>query len=156
MGKNVKLEPNVAFAEKGKKTYKELIELVEINNYIQKVSKQKTKSSAKMAKIVEKLKFHTEDYNEKMEEIRLDLASVDKDGNLVTNEKTGAYVFTKDSQRKFKEKVKELLESEFEFNIIQILNPVAGKEDLGDFHFLEGWVSGLEFNPKDEIEDVEL
>lgn len=156
MGKEVKLDPKVAFAEKGEKTYKELLELVEINNWAQKSVKSRTKSTVKLGKIVEKLKFHLEQYNEKLSDIKLDLASTDKEGNLIVNEKTQGYAYTKEAEKKFKERAKELLNEKFEFNLIQIIDKVAGKEDLGDFHFLEGWVSGLEFNPKDELDNVEL
>lgn len=156
MAKEQKLEPNVAYAEKGVKTYRELVELLEINRVVQSSAKNRTRAIIKLGKIAEKLKFHAEEYNDKIAEIKLDLASVDKDGNLITNEKTGNYAYTKEAEKKFKERAKELLDTEFQFNLIQIIDKVAGKKDLGDYHFLEGWVSGLEFNPKDELEDVEL
>ena len=90
-----------------------------------------------------------DDFNDKREEIRLDAASVDKDGNLILNEK-GGYQFTKEGAKKLAQQSKELNLSSFDFEPIKVLNP----EGLEIYDFLSGWVDGVEF--KLNIDDVEL
>lgn len=130
------------------KKYSDLLRLVQILNAIGKNTN--TKALKKLAKIGELIQPHLDDFNEKKEEIRLDAASVDKDGNLITNEK-GDYSFNKEGVKKLNQAMKELLDSELTFTPIQVSYP----EGLEDYTFLEGWVSGVNFN-KVEQEEIEL
>lgn len=130
------------------KKYSDLLRLVQILNAIGQDSN--TKVQKKLAKIGELIQVHIDDFNEKKEEIRLDAASVDSDGNLITNEK-GDYSFNKEGVKKLNQAMKELLDSELIFTPIQVSYP----EGLEDYTFLEGWVKGVNFN-KVEQEEIEL
>lgn len=134
---------------KMEKSYADLFLLVaHLNN---NVKDAKTKGQKKLVKIAEKVKAKLDEYNEKAEDLRLDNASVDKDGNLILNEK-GGYNFTKDGLKKLNQQSKELNLSSFKFEPIIVSAP----EGLEGFYFLEGWVSGVTFTKIDKIEDVEL
>jgi len=113
----------------------------------------KTKGQKKLQKIAEKVKPLLDGYNEKVEEIRLDCASVDSDGNLILDEK-GGYKFSKENIKKLGKESRALNEEEFEVEVIQVNNP----EGLEDYTFLEGWTNGIKFNKKEikQEEDVEL
>ena len=130
------------------KKYSDLLRLVQILNAIGQDSN--TKVQKKLAKIGELIQVHIDDFNEKKEEIRLDAASVDSDGNLITNEK-GDYSFNKEGVKKLNQAMKELLDSLLIFTPIQVSYP----EGLEDYTFLEGWVKGVNFN-KVEQEEIEL
>lgn len=131
------------------KSYADLFLLVaHLNN---NVKDAKTKGQKKLVKIAEKVKAKLDEYNEKAEDLRLDNASVDKDGNLILNEK-GGYNFTKDGLKKLNQQSKELNLSSFKYEPIIVSAP----EGLEGFNFLEGWVSGVTFTKIDKIEDVEL
>jgi len=130
-----------------KKNYAELFVVVGALNHFAQGGK--TIGQKKLIKIAERLKPILDDYNEKADELKLDNASVDKDGNLILNEK-GGYQFTKDGAKKLAQQSKELNLSEFDFQPIQILNPSG----LEIYDFLSGWINGVEF--KQNIEDVEL
>lgn len=130
------------------KKYSDLLRLVQILNAIGKNTN--TKAQKKLAKIGELIQVHLDDFNDKKEDIRLDAASVDKDGNLITNEK-GDYSFNKEGVKKLNQAMKVLLDSELAFTPIQVSFP----EGLEDYTFLEGWVKGVKFN-KVEQEEIEL
>lgn len=130
-----------------KKNYAELFVVVGALNHFAQGGK--TKGQKKLIKIAERLKPILDDYNEKAEELKLDNASVDKDGNLILNEK-GGYNFTKEGAKKLGQQSKELNLSTFDFEPIKILNP----EGLEIYDFLSGWVDGIEY--KLNIDDVEL
>jgi cobalamin biosynthesis Co2+ chelatase CbiK len=132
-----------------KKSYVELFTLVHFLNSNAKDGK--TKGQKKIVLISKKVQLFLDDYNEKAEELRLDAASVDKDGNLILNEK-GSYSFSKDGLKRLNEKSKELNLSTFDFDPIVINNP----EGLEIYPFLDGWVTGVEFKEIEIIEDVEL
>lgn len=131
------------------KKYSELLSLVQSINFVFRLPelKDNSKGIKKLQKIGEKMKNHLEFYNEKLEEIRLDHANTDKDGSLLLDEK-GGYKFTKESTKEMNKKVKELLESTFEFYEFTFSH-----EGLEKFAFLEGWVEGLKF-PEEEVEEV--
>jgi hypothetical protein len=132
-----------------KKTYAELFTLVALLNH--NVKDAKTKGQKKLVKIAEKVKPYLDAYNEKAEDLRLDNASVDKDGNLILNEK-GNYSFSKDGLKKLNAASKELNLSDFDYTVIQVNNP----EGLDIYTFLDGWVDGVKFIKIDKIDDVEL
>jgi len=104
------------------------------------IGSQETKTAKKLFKIYEKVKTHHEDYQAKVEELRLDNAQVDDKDCLVLSDK-GEYRFTKEGIKKLTEQVKALGEKEFEFKPIEVLNP----QGLEHFTFLEDWTKGIEF-----------
>lgn len=128
------------------KTNAELMTLVQLLNA--NVGEGKTKGQKKLIKIGERIQPLLDDFNNKKEDLRLDNASVDKDGNLLLNEK-GEYQFNKEGVKKLNQQIKDLLLSEIEFTPIQVINP----EGLDTYTFLNGWVKGVEFK---QIEEVEL
>ena len=134
-----------------KKKYSDLFILAGKINEVAKDKKNKTE--LKLAKIAGKLKKYYDEFNEKSEDLRLDHASVDKENNLLLNEK-GGYIYTKEAIRKLTADSKALFESEFDFEVIEIINP----EGLEDYPMLDGWVNGVKFKKTkvEDIEDVEL
>ncbi len=130
------------------KKYSDLLRLVQILNAVGQQAN--TKAQKKLAKIGELIQVHLDDFNDKKDEIRLDACSVDKDGNIIQNEK-GDYSFNKEGVKKLNQAMKELLDSEIIFTPIQVSFP----EGLEDYTFLEGWVKGVKFN-KVEQEEIEL
>ena len=118
--------------------FKQLNTLVASINAV--IGSQETKTQKKLFKIYEKVKPHHEDYQAKIEELRLDNASTKENDILILNEK-GEYSFTKEAIKKLTAQVKELGEKEFEFTPINVVNP----DGLQDFTFLEEWTSGIEF-----------
>ena len=118
--------------------YSQLNQLVANLNAV--IGSQETKTAKKLFKIYEKVKTHHEDYQAKVEELRLDNAQVDDKDCLVLNEK-GEYRFTKEAIKKLTEQVKELSNKEFDFTPIPVVNP----QGLEHFTFLEDWTTGIEF-----------
>ncbi len=108
---------------------------------------QETKTAKKLYKIYEKIKPPNEDYQAKVEALRLDNAQVDDKDCLVLNEK-GEYRFTKEAIKKLTEQVKELSNKEFDFTPIPVVNP----QGLEDFNFLEDWTTGITFVKEEEEE----
>ena len=133
------------------KPYRDLLGLVQTLNILlgnEEFVKNETKGVKKLQKVGEKMKSHLDTYNEKLEEIRLDNANTDKDGSLLLDEK-GGYKYSKDGLKALNKKVKELLDSEFEFYQFTF-----SKDGIENYAFLEGWVEGLEF-PELSAEVVE-
>jgi hypothetical protein len=130
------------------KTNADLLTLVQFLN--ESVGEGKTKGQKKLIKIGERIKSLLDEFNEKKEELRLDNASVDKDGNLLLNEK-GEYSFNKEGIKKLNSQLKDLLLSEINVEPIQVINP----EGLESYPFLNGWVKGVEFK-KVDLEEIEL
>lgn len=125
--------------------YNELIKTMNIISVL--AGNGETKIQKKLIKLFEKLKVYYKVYEEKVEEIRLDNASVDEKGNLITDEK-GAYKFSKDSLKKLNSAVKELTEKEFEYKKIEIIN----KDGFEKMVFLKDFVEGIEFiNDEEEL-----
>jgi hypothetical protein len=125
--------------------YKQLLQLVSrLNNVI---GNQETKVQKKLFKVQEKISKSLEDYNKQVEELRLDNASVDEKGILILNDK-GDYKFSKDGIKKLTKDIEALNDKEFDFVIINVVNP----EGLKDFTFLEDWTTGIEFNKQEEEE----
>ena len=118
--------------------YQQLNTLVASINAV--IGSQETKTQKKLFKIYEKVKTHHEDYQAKVEELRLDNASTKENDILILNEK-GEYSFTKEAIKKLTEQVKELSNKEFDFTPIPVVNP----QGLEHFSFLEDWVTGIEF-----------
>jgi hypothetical protein len=125
--------------------FKQLNTLVASINAV--IGNSETKTQKKLFKIYEKVKTHHEDYQAKVEELRLDNAQVDDKDCLVLSEK-GEYRFTKEAIKKLTAQVKELGDKEFEFTPINVVNP----QGLEDFNFLEDWTTGITFVKEEEEE----
>ena len=125
--------------------YSQLNQLVANLNAV--IGSQETKTAKKLFKIYEKVKTHHEDYQAKVEELRLDNAQVDDKDCLVLSEK-GEYRFTKEAIKKLTEQVKELSNKEFDFTPIPVVNP----QGLEHFSFLEDLVTGITFVKEEEEE----
>ena len=131
-----------------KKNYAEIIVLAQVLKYF--VEEGKTKAQKKLAKISEKLKPYLEKYDELADDLRLDNASTDKDGNLLLKE-NGGYFYTKENLKKLNAESKKLNLTEVEFEVIEIINP----DGLEEFVWLKDWVNGVDFK-EIEIEIVEI
>ena len=125
--------------------YQQLNTLVASINAV--IGSQETKTAKKLFKIYEKVKTHHEDYQAKVEELRLDNASTKENDILILNEK-GEYSFTKEAIKKLTEQVKELSNKEFDFTPIPVVNP----QGLEHFSFLEDWTTGIIFVKEEEEE----
>ena len=125
--------------------FKQLNTLVASINAV--IGSQETKTQKKLFKIYEKVKTHHEDYQAKVEELRLDNASTKENDILILNEK-GEYSFTKEAIKKLTEQVKELSNKEFDFTPIPVVNP----QGLEHFSFLEDWTTGITFVKEEEEE----
>lgn len=111
------------------------------------IGSQESKTQKKLFKIYEKTKSHYEEYQAKVEELRLDNAQVDDKDCLLLNDK-GEFKFTKDGIKKLTEQIKELGEKEFEFKAIEVINT----QGLENFTFLENWTTGITFIKEEEEE----
>jgi len=125
--------------------YQQLNTLVASINAV--IGSQETKTQKKLFKIYEKVKTHHEDYQAKVEELRLDNASTKENDILILNEK-GEYSFTKEAIKKLTEQVKDLNNKEFDFTPIPVVNPIG----LEIFTFLEDWTTGITFIKEEEEE----
>jgi hypothetical protein len=125
-------------------TYKELNFLV--RNIQASVGDQETKIQKKLFKIFEKIKPTLEEYNEKVNELRLDNASADSEGMLLVDEK-GGYKFSKEGVKLLTKQISDLDNSEFHFEKINVVNP----QGLEEFIFLKDWVTGVPFEADEEL-----
>jgi hypothetical protein len=123
-------------------TYKELIEAMQI--LVQNIGNQETKTQKKLLKIHSKLKEYYEEYEEKLNDIRLENAMTEENGALILDEK-GGYKFTKDGQRKMYKDIKSLLAEDFDFSVIDVVNPSG----LEDHIYLEKFVNGIKFTEQE-------
>ena len=130
-------------------TYKDLFELIGNINF--HIGDQTTKAQKKLFKVYEKVKHFIDEYQAKVDDLRLDYASVDDKGNIIMDEK-GKYKYTKDKLKEFNAEFKKLEAQEIEVKKIEVLNPSG----LEDFNFLENWVTGVIFNEKQKDEEEEL
>jgi len=122
---------------------------IQLNNLVANLNAviggQETKVAKKLFKLFEKVKPSYEEYQAKVEELRLDNAQVDDKDCLLLNDK-GEYKFTKDGIKKLTEQIKELGEKEFEFKAIEVINA----NGLENFTFLEDWTTGITFIKEEE------
>ena len=125
--------------------YQQLNQLVANLNAV--IGSQESKTQKKLFRLYEKVKTHHEDYQAKVEELRLDNASTKENDILILNEK-GEYSFTKEAIKKLTEQVKELSNKEFDFTPIPVVNP----QGLEHFTFLEDWTTGITFVKEEEEE----
>jgi hypothetical protein len=125
--------------------YKQLLQLVSSINVV--IGNQDTKTQKKLFKIYEKVKAYHEDYQAEVEILRLDNAQTDDKDCLLLDEK-GNYKYSKEGIKKLTKDIEALNDKEFDFQIINVVNP----EGLKDFTFLQDWVTGVEFNKQEDIE----
>ena len=125
--------------------YQQLNTLVASINAV--IGNSESKTQKKLVKIYEKVKSFHEDYQAKVEELRLDNASTDDKDILLLDEKNG-YKFTKESIKKLTAQVNELSNTEFDFKPIPVVNP----QGLENFTFLEDWTTGISFIKEEEEE----
>ena len=125
--------------------YNQLNQLVANLNAV--IGSQETKTAKKLVKIYDKVKKHHEDYQAKVEELRLDNAAVGDKDVLLLDDK-GGYKFTKEAIKNLTKQVTELGEKEFEFKPINVVNP----KGLENFNFLEDWTTGITFVKEEEEE----
>jgi hypothetical protein len=125
--------------------YQDLMTL--INSMEAVLGNQETKVQKKLFKVFEKIKPSFEEYTAKKDELRLDNASTDDKGILLTDDK-GAYKFSKEGIKKLTQDIKNLNEQEFAFDKINVVNP----QGLENFEFLENWTTGIEFIKQEEEE----
>ena len=123
--------------------YKQLIETMQL--LAANVGSQETKVQKKLVKIHAKLKAYYEEYSEALGDLKLDHASTDDKGNVIMNEK-GEYSFTKDAMKKLNADIKILLDKEFDFKIIEVVNP----EGLEIHTYLKDFVKGVKFKEEDD------
>ena len=135
------------------KTYEELLMLVTTINALSSSKEhvdQNSKGIKKLQKIGAKIKSNLDEYNEKLEDIRLDNAHTDDKGCLITDDK-GGYKYSKEGIKKLNKDIKTLLQNTFEFYQFTFSN-----EGIENYAFLEGWVEGLEFPKLDVSDDDEV
>ena len=123
--------------------YRNLIETMQL--LAANVGNQETKVQKKLVKIHAKLKAYYEEYSEALGDLKLDHASTDDKGNVIMNEK-GEYSFTKDAMKKLNADIKVLLEKEFDFKVIEVVNP----EGLEIHTYLKDFVKGVKFKEEDD------
>ena len=125
-------------SQKVNKTYGELLVLTRgINILMSNKEISESKAGKKLEKLAKKIQSHLDDYNEKVEDIRLDNANTDDSGSLLLDEK-GGYKFSKEGIKNMNKKIKELVEQEFEFYQLTF-----SAEGLEEYRFLHGWVEGV-------------
>ena len=125
--------------------YKQLLQLVSSINAV--IGNQESKTQKKLFKLYEKVKKHHEDYQAEVEILRLDNAQTDDKDCLLLDDK-GSYRYSKDGIKKLTKDIEALNDKEFDFQIINIVNPA----NLEDFTFLDIWTTGIEFNKQEDIE----
>ena len=123
--------------------YRNLIETMQL--LAANVGSQETKVQKKLVKIHSKLKTYYEEYSEALSDLKLDHASTDEKGNVIMNEK-GEYSFTKDAMKKLNADIKVLLKKEFDYKIIEVVNP----EGLEIHTYLKDFVKGVKFKEEED------
>jgi len=116
------------------------------NNLQAVVNGEETKVQKKLIKIFEKVKPIIQEYQDKINELRLDNASVDDKGILLTDEK-GGYKFSKEGVKTLNKQLQDLDNQEFTFEKINVVNP----QGLDKFTFLKDWLSGVTFEEEEEL-----
>lgn len=124
-------------------TYKELIEAMQI--LVQNIGNQETKTQKKLLKIHSKLKTYYEYYEEQLNDIRLENAMTEENGALILDEK-GGYKYNKDGQRKMYKEIKDLLNKDFNYELIEVVNPIGLEEHL----YLKSFITGVKFIEENE------
>ena len=116
-------------------TYKDLIETIQ--QLVHNIGNQETKTQKKLLAIHGKLKKYYENYEELLNDIRLENAMTEDNGALILDEK-GGYKYNKDGQRKMYKEIKELLNKEFNHDLIEVINTKGLEEHVYLKHFTTG------------------
>jgi len=124
-------------------TYKDLIETMQ--QLVHNIGNQETKVQKKLLAIHGKIKKYYENYEELLNDIRLENAMTEDNGALILDEK-GGYKYNKDGQRKMYKEIKDLLNKEFYYDPIEVINTKGLEEHV----YLKHFVTGVNF-----IEDNE-
>jgi len=124
-------------------TYKDLIETMQ--QLVHNIGNQETKTQKKLLAIHGKLKKHYENYEELLNDIRLENAMTEDNGALILDEK-GGYKYNKDGQRKMYKEIKELLNKEFNYDLIEVINTKGLEEHI----YLKDFVTGVKFAEDNE------
>jgi hydroxymethylpyrimidine pyrophosphatase-like HAD family hydrolase len=124
-------------------TYKDLIETMQ--QLVYNIGNQETKTQKKLLAIHGKLKKYYENYEELLNDIRLDNAMTEDNGALILDEK-GGYKYNKDGQRKMYKEIKELLSKDFDYQKIEIVND----KGLEDHIYLKNFITGVKFAEDNE------
>ena len=131
-----------------KKTFKDLIEVINKLNFLLRQG-ESTKAHKKISKILGKFKPYIDTYNDKLDEIKLELASVDSKDNLILDEK-GGYTYSKANYKSLNDKIKDLLNEELEIKVIEVINP----QGLEKYTFLQDYLNGVEFVEEEKEEEL--
>jgi hypothetical protein len=124
-------------------TYKDLIETMQ--QLVHNIGNQETKTQKKLLAIHGKLKKYYENYEELLNDIRLENAMTEDNGALILDEK-GGYKYNKDGQRKMYKEIKELLNKEFYYDLIEVINTKGLEEHV----YLKDFVTGVKFAEDNE------
>jgi hydroxymethylpyrimidine pyrophosphatase-like HAD family hydrolase len=124
-------------------TYKDLIETMQ--HLVHNIGNQETKTQKKLLAIHGKLKKYYENYEELLNDIRLENAMTEENGALILDEK-GGYKYNKDGQRKMYREIKDLLNKEFYYDLIEVLNTKGLEEHI----YLKDFVTGVKFAEDNE------
>ena len=116
-------------------TYKDLIETMQ--QLVHNIGNQETKTQKKLLKIHGKLKEYYENYEELLNDIRLENAMTEENGALILDDK-GGYKYNKEGQRKMYKEIKELLNKEFNYEQIEVINTKGLEEHIYLKHFTTG------------------
>jgi hydroxymethylpyrimidine pyrophosphatase-like HAD family hydrolase len=119
-------------------TYKDLIETMQ--QLVHNIGNQETKTQKKLLAIHGKLKKYYENYEELLNDIRLENAMTEDNGALILDEK-GGYKYNKDGQRKMYKEIKDLLNKEFNYEQIEVINTKGLEEHI----YLKDFVTGVNF-----------
>jgi len=124
-------------------TYKDLIETMQ--HLVHNIGNQETKTQKKLLAIHGKLKKYYENYEELLNDIRLENAMTEENGALILDEK-GGYKYNKDGQRKMYKEIKDLLNKEIIIELIDVVNPSGLEEHI----YLKNFVVGVKFTQGEE------
>jgi len=124
--------------------YKDLINVM--NAIAVSLGNQETIGQKKLYKIYDKLKVYLDEYKEKLEEIKLEHASVDEKNFLVKDDK-GEYRYTKEAMKLMTADFNKLAASEFAYQKIEIVN----NKGLEGYNFLADWVAGIVYESHVEL-----
>jgi hypothetical protein len=124
-------------------TYKDLIETMQ--HLVHNIGNQETKTQKKLLAIHGKLKKYYENYEELLNDIRLENAMTEDNGALILDEK-GGYKYNKDGQRKMYKEIKDLLNKEFYYDLIEVINTKGLEEHV----YLKDFVTGVKFAEDNE------
>jgi hypothetical protein len=123
-------------------TYKQLISVMQ--TLVANIENQETKTQKKLVKIHQKLMTYYNIYQEKVNENKLEYAEVDDKGFLILDEKS-EFKHSKEGMKKLIEANKALLNSDFDYEVIEVLNPSGLEEHV----YLKNFVKGVMFHEED-------